>query len=71
MKYNYENGYVHTHTEETVKVINDRNRGRGRYKIRYDICLRDGKMTPVHENITQKQLEEIKAEIERQGNELW
>ena len=71
MKYNYENGYVHTYTEETIKTLNDRNRGRGRVRIRFDVCMRDGELTPVHRNITIKELEKIKKEIEKQGNKLW
>ena len=71
MKYDYEKGYVHIHTDETVKIINDRNRGRGRYKERWNICLRDGKLTVVHGNITKKELEKIKEEIESQGNKLY
>ena len=71
MKYDFGKGYVHVHTDETVKIINDKNRGRGRYKERWNICLRDGKLTPVHENITKKELEKIKEEIESQGNKLY
>ena len=69
MLYNYEKGYVHIHTEKTIKAINGKKQGRP--KIRYNICLRDGKLTPIHENITIKELKEIEAEITKQGNKLY
>ena len=71
MTYDYENGYASTHTDETVARINDRRRGPGRIKIRYDVIKRDGKQTIVHHDLTAKQLNAARAEIERQGNELW
>lgn len=71
MNYDFENGYAYTHTEETIAKLNDRNRGTGRVKIRYDVIKRDGQMTIVHHNLTQQQLEVVRAEIERQGNQLW
>ena len=71
MTYDSENGYASTHTDETVARINDRRRGPGRIKIRYDVIKRDGKQTIVHHDLTAKQLNAVRAEIERQGNELW
>lgn len=71
MTYDYERGYAVTHTEETITRINSRQRGPGRLKIRYDIIKRDGKCTIVHHDLTAKQLKEVRAEIMRQGNELW
>ena len=71
MNYDFPNGYVHTHTEETITIINDKNRGRGRFKERFNVCLRDGKMTVVHSNVTKNELLRIKGEIEKQGNVLW
>lgn len=71
MVYDYPNGYSHDHTSETIAIINNPRRGNGGFKERFNIYLRDGKLTVVHENITKKQLEEIKTEIERQGNRLW
>lgn len=69
MVYNFEKGYVHIHTDETVKAINSRKPGRT--KIRFNICLRDGKLTPIHENITAKELKKIETEIIKQGNKLY
>lgn len=63
MKYDYINGYV--------LIWNNLNKGKGRSKIRYNICLRDGNLTVIHKDITKKQLENIKTEIESQGNVLW
>ena len=71
MNYDHENGYAFTHTDETVARINDRKRGSGRVKIRYDVIKRDGQGTIVHHDLTLKQLEMVQAEIERQGNTLW
>lgn len=71
MTYDYENGYAVVETDETIARINDRRRGPGRVKIRYDVIKRDGKCTIVHHDLTAKQLREVRAEIERQGNELW
>lgn len=71
MVYDYENGYAATHTDETVARINDRRRGPGRVKIRYDVIKRDGKCTIVHHDFTAKELKAVRAEIERQSNELW
>ena len=71
MVYDYENGYAATHTDETVARINDRRRGPGRVKIRYDVIKRDGKCTIGHHDFTAKELKAVRAEIERQGNELW
>lgn len=34
-------------------------------------CLRDGKLTPIHENITINELKEIEEEITKQGNKLY
>lgn len=71
MVYNYPNGYVHVHTDETIRCINNKTRSKGRIKERYNVCLRDGKLTPVHENCTFEQVKFIKKEIEKQGNKLW
>ncbi len=71
MNYDHEKGYAVCHTDETVARINDRRRGPGRIKIRYDIIKRDGKQTIVHHDLTAKDVKLIRAEIERQGNELW
>lgn len=71
MTYDHENGYAVTHTDETVARINNRRRGPGRVKIRYDVIKRDGNCTIVHHDLTAKQLKAVRAEIERQGNELW
>ncbi len=71
MTYDYENGYAATHTDETVARINDRRRGPGRIKIRYDVIKRDGKQTLVHHDLTAKQLKAVRVEITRQGNKLW
>lgn len=54
MTYDFSKGYVRVCTNETKNRMNDPNRGKGRIKIRYDICLRDGDLTPVHENLTKK-----------------
>ena len=40
IKYNYPNGYAYGHTEETVAIINNRNRGRGRIKERFDVFFK-------------------------------
>lgn len=69
MLYNFKNGYVHIHTKETTEAINKKKAGRN--KIRYNICLRDGKLTPIHENITINELKEIEEEITKQGNKLY
>ena len=71
MTYDYENGYAATHTDETVARINDRRRGPGRVKIRYNVIKRDGNCTIVHHDLTAKQLKAVRAEIESQGNKLW
>ncbi len=71
MIYDHERGYAAVYTEETVARINDRRRGPGRIKIRYDVIKRDGKLTIVHHDLTAKELKAVRAEIERQGNELW
>lgn len=71
MNYDFENGYASIHTEETIARLNDRKRGSGRVKIRYDVIKRDGQMTIVHHDLTLRQLNEVRAEIERQGNQLW
>ncbi len=71
MMYDYEKGYAVAHTAETITRLNDRRRGPGRVKIRFDIIKRDGKCTIVHHDLTAKQVKEVRAEIERQGNELW
>lgn len=63
MKYDYINGYVH--------IGNNLNKGKGRNKIRYNICLRDGNLTIIHKDLTAKQMGEIKKEIENQNNKLW
>ena len=70
MNYDFENGYAVTHTEETVTNLNSR-RGSGRVKIRYDVIKRDGQGTIVHHDLTRRQLEAVRAEIECQGNQLW
>ena len=71
MIYDHEKGYAVTHTDATVKRLNDPKRGPGRVKIRFDIIKRDGKCTIVHHDLTSKQVAEIRAEITRQGNKLW
>lgn len=71
MKFDYKNGYALTETEETVTRINDKKRGRGRVKVRYDIIKRDGQGTIVLHNLTSKQVDEVRKEIERQNNKLW
>lgn len=71
MNYDFENGYASTHTKETISRLNDCKRGSGRVKIRYDVIKRDGQMTIVHHDLTLQQLETVRAEIERQGNQLW
>lgn len=71
MKYDFKNGYCTIHTPETIERINDRARGAGRIAIRYNVILRDGKMTVIHHNITAKELEKVRAEIIAQGNKLW
>lgn len=71
MTYDFENGYAAVHTEETVARLNDRRRGPGRVKIRYDVIKRDGKMTIVHHDLTCQQLKAVRAEIEKQDNKLW
>lgn len=69
MMYDYEKGYALIETADTVKRINARTKGRP--KIRYDIVLRDGNLTVVHNNLTTKEVAAVRAEIERQGNKLW
>lgn len=71
MIYDYEHGYCAVHTADTIARLNDRNRGPGRVKIRFDVIKRDGELTIVHHDLTAKQLKEVRAEIERQGNKLW
>ena len=69
IKYNFSKGYVRILSKQCSDDINSRKIGRP--KIRYDICLRDGKLTPIHQNLTKRQMLEIKSEIEKQGNTLW
>lgn len=71
MKFDYENGYALVETKETVTRINDKKRSRGRVKVRYDIIKRDGQATVVLHNLTSKEVDEMRKEIERQNNKLW
>ena len=71
MIYDYPNGYAHAHTPDTVRRLNDKRRGAGRVKIRYNVFLRDGNMTVIHSDLILKELHAVDAEIKRQGNVMW
>lgn len=68
-KFDYPNQYAHIYAEATRAALN--RPGRGRRVIRFNIVMRDGRLTPVITNITLKQLKAYEQMAEEQGSKIW
>lgn len=67
--FDYPNQYAHIYTESTRASF--KRPGKGRRVVRYNIVLRDGKLTPVLCNLTLKQLKQYQQMAEEQGSRIW